>query len=568
VRLRRLGPPGRTIVLGALGLISAGVFSATVLVSLQAPEARATELAQRALVGHLALDEASFAAQESQTALLAAVATHDPGNRAVAIAAAQRHARLMGKAWATYRGHALGRPGERALQRVFDAAVARTEQSAAFAVGIPQSDPSFEAAVASEKADAERRDSVLRKLDTRFYEPVLLRDANAIVSGHASTRTALYIVLGLAGAAWSVVWLGLLRGARKDDALMREEATLMLAAAERADLETSLQHALDMETTEHGVSEVIDHALSIIAGEISTELLVADSTEAHFGQVVSTGADTDSACRVGAPAQCPAATTGRTQFFQNSGGLDTCPFLRGRDPAVWALCAPVSIAGSITGVIHAQRRADDRVPDRLAGSVELVARKVGDRIGVLRVLAGSEARAHVDALTGLPTRRTLEDNAHDLVARDASFVVAFADLDHFKAINDAHGHDVGDRALRLFARVLRDGVRPRDLPARYGGEEFVVVLPDCTLDDARIVAERIRTQLAAALESGRVPAFTVTIGLAAAQSGEGLSEVVSRADAAMIRAKTLGRDRVLVAVDSTPDFEPLGLVALGPKATP
>lgn len=126
-------------------------------------------------------------------------------------------------------------------------------------------------------------------------------------------------------------------------------------------------------------------------------------------------------------------------------------------------------------------------------------------------------------------------------------VVAFTDLDHFKAINDAHGHDTGDRALRLFARVLRDSIRPRDLLARYGGEEFVAVLPDCSLADARIVAERIRSELARALGHATVPPFTVTIGLATAEPGDGLSDVISNADSAMLCAKSLGRDRVLVA---------------------
>jgi diguanylate cyclase (GGDEF)-like protein len=98
------------------------------------------------------------------------------------------------------------------------------------------------------------------------------------------------------------------------------------------------------------------------------------------------------------------------------------------------------------------------------------------------------------------------------------FVVAYLDIDHFKVLDDLHGHDTGDRALRLFARVLRDSIRPRDIPARYGGEEFVVVLPECSIGDARVVADRFRTRLAAALGGETIPDFTVSVGLAHADT--------------------------------------------------
>ena len=135
------------------------------------------------------------------------------------------------------------------------------------------------------------------------------------------------------------------------------------------------------------------------------------------------------------------------------------------------------------------------------------------------------------------------------------FVVAYADLDHFKDLNDLHGHDTGDRALRLFARVLRDCVRPLDIPARYGGEEFVVLLPDCAIIDAQVVAERLRSRLSEVLAGGSVPPFTVSVGLAAAEAGEAMTEVIDRADAALLDAKRLGRNRVVASgqiLDMTP----------------
>jgi len=104
---------------------------------------------------------------------------------------------------------------------------------------------------------------------------------------------------------------------------------------------------------------------------------------------------------------------------------------------------------------------------------------------------------------------------HDLTQEDRSYVVLFADLDHFKDLNDVHGHEIGDRALRLFARVVRDSVRPKDIPARYGGEEFVIVLPDCTVGDACIVAERVQARLLDAIGTAAVPPGGTATGMSA-----------------------------------------------------
>jgi diguanylate cyclase (GGDEF)-like protein len=147
------------------------------------------------------------------------------------------------------------------------------------------------------------------------------------------------------------------------------------------------------------------------------------------------------------------------------------------------------------------------------------------------------------------------------LVRDAvPYVVACGDLDHFKQLNDTFGHDVGDRALRLFATVLRDSIRPNDLACRYGGEEFVVVIPDCSVDEAVSVVERVRTSLADGLSTGRLPSFTVSFGVASSRNAESFERVVSIADSALLQAKASGRDRVTVA-DGMPALLP-GPVAI------
>ena len=132
-------------------------------------------------------------------------------------------------------------------------------------------------------------------------------------------------------------------------------------------------------------------------------------------------------------------------------------------------------------------------------------------------------------------------------------VVAMGDLDTFKAVNDTYGHDAGDRALRLFAQTLRSCLRPEDLACRYGGEEFVVVLPRCSLSDATCVLERVQEQLVLNLSQGEVPPFTVSFGVAETGADDSLEGLLRAADAALLRAKATGRNRVVVASSTVVD---------------
>ena len=124
------------------------------------------------------------------------------------------------------------------------------------------------------------------------------------------------------------------------------------------------------------------------------------------------------------------------------------------------------------------------------------------------------------------------------------------DLDHFKAVNDKFGHGVGDTVLSEVARRLRAAARPVDSVARFGGEEFVVILPGCGADDARTVAERLRSRLAdhpVVVGQSLQLDVTASIGIATAEPGEPPSVLLTRADVALYDAKRGGRDRVVVA---------------------
>jgi diguanylate cyclase (GGDEF)-like protein len=136
--------------------------------------------------------------------------------------------------------------------------------------------------------------------------------------------------------------------------------------------------------------------------------------------------------------------------------------------------------------------------------------------------------------------------AEAMSARPDALSVLLVDLDHFKSVNDEHGHAAGDRTLRAVADILRANIRDNDRLVRRGGDEFVLVMPGTELESARVAAERIRTTIEArdiAVDHGTVR-VTVSIGIAAWNGAETAEELERRADAAMYAAKRSGRNQV------------------------
>ncbi len=162
-----------------------------------------------------------------------------------------------------------------------------------------------------------------------------------------------------------------------------------------------------------------------------------------------------------------------------------------------------------------------------------------------RLRAEFEHMATHDALTGVLNRRAVLEVCAAELERSHRYgrpmVLLMLDLDHFKAINDGHGHQAGDRVLTAFTRRCVALLRKPDHLGRYGGEEFVIALPETTQDEARVVAQRI---VDAHPADAPAPACTVSIGLAASRAGENLDALLARADAALYQAKQQGRNRI------------------------
>ncbi|KAF0810324.1 diguanylate cyclase [Alcanivorax sp. S71-1-4] len=189
----------------------------------------------------------------------------------------------------------------------------------------------------------------------------------------------------------------------------------------------------------------------------------------------------------------------------------------------------------------------------LAGEIGMIRNKLAQRNRDLGDIVDRIQRLAVrDELTGLYNRRYAMERLakiREMAGRGAfGVVVAYADLDHFKQINDTYGHGFGDDVLRLFARRAGELLSGRDFCARFGGEEFLIVLVKTDLEQARHVLEQLRRNLAAE-RFDNAPALRVTVsqGLADYTAGEALEDWLARADDALYRAKSQGRNRTVIA---------------------
>lgn len=170
------------------------------------------------------------------------------------------------------------------------------------------------------------------------------------------------------------------------------------------------------------------------------------------------------------------------------------------------------------------------------------------RLVLDRMLQRLLEQAQTDSLTGLANRRGLMTRLADLHHRAQrgghGYALMLADIDHFKAVNDRHGHAVGDQVLRRVATHLREQLRSSDVVARWGGEEFCVLLPRTALADARGLAERVALHIAGEGE----PRVTISVGIDEARPDDTSADpLLQRADAALYAAKAGGRNRVCVA---------------------
>ncbi|MEX2269522.1 MAG: sensor domain-containing diguanylate cyclase [Acidimicrobiia bacterium] len=328
---------------------------------------------------------------------------------------------------------------------------------------------------------------------------------------------------------------------------------VMETDARRREFSSRLARALEMADDEVAAFDVIDRAMRDVVGERPIELLLADNSHAHLDRVVVSSHEDAPGCGVSSPDECVAARRAQTQVFSDSEDLDACPLLRGRDRGRCSgVCIPVSIMGRTVGVMHTVGPVDEPLAEQEVAALQSVANQSGNRLGMLRVMAETQVQASTDGLTGLINRRSLENRVRQLRAARTDVAFVMADLDHFKTLNDARGHEAGDRALRVFAETLRTELRGEDLACRYGGEEFAIVLPGLDVPEAVEVVERVRDALAKSTGGGGAASFTCSFGIAHSADASDFEDLVQRADKALFAAKNAGRDRICLDGHSAP----------------
>jgi diguanylate cyclase (GGDEF)-like protein len=349
-------------------------------------------------------------------------------------------------------------------------------------------------------------------------------------------------------ALWFVVLAPLRRDAAKERSATRRREEQLQAEAERQEFDARVHRAMEMAGTEDLAHLAVARALERGTGRLAAELLLADSSEAHLKRVAHAAPDGSApGCPVTTPGGCPAIRQSQTLVFPSGEEIDACPHLAGRPEGDRsASCVPVSVGGRSIGVLHATA-APTEPPTLLEVSrMEALATQAGARLGMLRVMETTHLQAATDPLTGLLNRRSFENRVQELLHRRTPFTLAMGDLDRFKALNDTHGHDAGDRALRLFSRTLRETVRSDDLVCRYGGEEFIVAFPGQSIEVATRAISRVQENLILALSGGSVPPFTASFGVADSSDGGELEDLCRAADVALFQAKREGRNRVVV----------------------
>ena len=210
---------------------------------------------------------------------------------------------------------------------------------------------------------------------------------------------------------------------------------------------------------------------------------------------------------------------------------------------------PLQVRGKVIGVLSMDRLGGRTFDERELEPVRLFANLAAIAIQNARAFMEMEVQAISDGLTGIHNHRHFQETLRASVSRagryDETFCLLMMDLDHFKAVNDTVGHQQGDEVLRSVAGALRRCSRDSDYLARYGGEEFVMLLPQTSLVEARNMAERICTQVRR-IEAG-APDLSVSMSIGVASFPDSAADsdgVLHAADAALLRAKARGRNRV------------------------
>ena len=304
------------------------------------------------------------------------------------------------------------------------------------------------------------------------------------------------------------------------------------------------------------VSELMDVVRRFapeVAPELAGRLYLFDATRNMLVEGCSWLKPLHSAVEF-SPLACWGLRRGATHRPSGIGFDVPCGHLLGDDPPPESLCLPLLGQHGTLGMLYFERRIQASMTPLNETYLQLLGENVGLALDNLRLREALRSLAMMDPLTSLPNRRQLEEVLASEIAKaertSAAIHCAMIDVDHFKRFNDEYGHDAGDAVLRAVGQVLRETVRDVRLAFRYGGEEFLVLLPDLTGELAAARAEEIRSRIAGLRlqhEGRDLGPITVSVGLACAPGHADWQNLMQTADAALLRAKRVGRNQVITA---------------------
>ena len=345
-----------------------------------------------------------------------------------------------------------------------------------------------------------------------------------------------------------------LRNARLYDETRSAEARLARRSRE-LDLLTRMGEFLQACTTEDEAYAVVGQFVGQFFPEDSGAVFVTSASRNMVEARATWGGASSPATAVFKPDECWAFRRGRTHVVDATARGLLCSHLPQPAPDAY-LCIPLIAQGESLGVLYL---GGPVTSGGWAESHQRLAATVADHVGLavanLKLRETLRRQSVRDPLTGLFNRRYLEETLERELRRAehsaSPLGVIMLDLDHFKRFNDTFGHDVGDLLLRELTGCLQAAVRGGDVVCRYGGEEFVLVLPDASLETTQARAEHLRAAVKQLVVSHRgqlVGAVTVSGGVAVFPAhGTTAEALIHTADAALYRAKSDGRDRIVVS---------------------
>ena len=372
---------------------------------------------------------------------------------------------------------------------------------------------------------------VQKELDDAHRDRVVAAAGAARVTG---------LILGTAAAgiamAWLFLWYEIWRIRRS-----------LKPGQDQAEFADTLQIANDEDEAHQLLQRHLERTLPATTAVVLNRNNSADRLEAVTP--LPSGSLLAGTLRGAEPRSCLAVRSGRTHS-ENGGRppLLSCPVCAPVPGA--SSCVPLTVGGEVIGSVLVSRPTpySQAEEQRIRESVSQAAPVLAN----LRNLAVAEILAATDGLTGLPNKRAVTDALKRTFAQatmtNAPLGLVMLDLDHFKLVNDQHGHAAGDQVLASVGAALRGVLRARDFAGRNGGEEFSVLLPDTEVGAALEIAERVRATIAEITVPGTDVPVTASVGVACFPDHSNTMERLERlADAALYVAKRQGRNRVELA---------------------